>query len=108
MKSHQSPWARFVIMIAVLVFSLTPSFPASALTPTADIDIALTGSASRNSAPVIMDFDNDGTPEIVLAGEDGTLYLINGVTNLFLVDSSDPLHIVSVWISNRAGVSLKL
>ena len=91
MKSHQSPWARFVIMIAVLVFSLTPSFPASALTPTADIDIALTGSASRNSAPVIMDFDNDGIPEIVLAGEDGTLYLINGVTNQIL------------WQKNLAG-----
>ncbi len=49
--------------------------------PDADVDIPLSGPPPVNSVPVVLDLDGDGPQEIVLAGEDGMLYLISGKTN---------------------------
>ncbi|MDQ3249315.1 MAG: VCBS repeat-containing protein, partial [Chloroflexota bacterium] len=47
----------------------------------ADIDIPLSGAPPVNSVPVVLDLDGDGVQELVLAGEDGILYLVSGNTN---------------------------
>lgn len=70
---------KFIITLLTLSFILLFAFPPS-VSAGGDIEINLSGQEIQNSHLAVADFNKDGKKEIVVAGKDGMLYVIDGAT----------------------------